>query len=185
MIEMRKVPRSPLVERFKLTSRQGPQPSPRTVQVVRVNDLGDEVSEDPRVLLEKLQRVIEREPTAQNVYAFAELAFLAGKKSEPRDPQLALDLYGAATMHAYEYLFDDRFRRLRNPYDPQFRGACDLYNGALESALRIVCNEQDWCPARRTRFKRPMEPGKSPAPCAADTGTPRISRNSSSFPITK
>ena len=36
------------------------------------------------------------------------------------------------------YLFDDRFAGLRNPYDPEFRGACDLYNGALESALRII-----------------------------------------------
>ncbi len=26
----------------------------------------------------------------------------------------------------------------RNPYDPQFRGACDVYNSALESTLRLV-----------------------------------------------
>ena len=148
MIEMRKVPRSPLVERFNLTSRKGPQTSRRTQQVLRVHDLSDQVGGDPRVLLENLQGVIERESTAENVYAFAELAFLAGKKAESHDRRLALDLYGAATMHAYEYLFDDRFRRLRNPYDPQFRGACDLYNGALESALRIVCDEQGLVPGR-------------------------------------
>ena len=39
------------------------------------------------------------------------------------------------------YLFDDRFADLRNPYDPEFRGACDLYNGALESALRHIKQE--------------------------------------------
>ena len=148
MIEMRKIPRSPLIKRFNLTSRKGPQTSRRTEQVLRVNDMSDQVGDDPRVLLENMQGVIEREPTAENVYAFAELAFLEGKKAESRDPRLALDLYGASTMHAYEYLFDDRFRRLRNPYDPQFRGACDLYNGALESALRIVCEEEGLVPGQ-------------------------------------
>ena len=148
MIEMRAVPRSPLVERFKLTSSKGPQTSQRTQQVLRVNDLSDQVGDDPRVLLKNLQGVIERDPTAENVYAFAELAFLEGKKAESRDRRLALDLYGGATMHAYDYLFDNRFRRLRNPYDPQFRGACDLYNGALESALRIFCEEHGLVPGR-------------------------------------
>ncbi len=41
-------------------------------------------------------------------------------------------------VNGYNYLFDERFGRFRNPYDPEFRGACDLYNGALESALRII-----------------------------------------------
>ena len=149
MIEMRKVPRSPLVERFNLTSRKGPQSSRRTQQVLRVNDLDKYVDGDPQELLEKVQAVIEREPTAENMYAFAELAFLEGKKAEPRDRELALNLYGASAVSSYKYLFDDRFRRLRNPYDPQFRGACDLYNGALESALRIVCDEEGLLPGRK------------------------------------
>ena len=49
-----------------------------------------------------------------------------------------LEMHGLAVVNAYQYLFDARFGRYRNPYDPEFRGACDLYNGALESALRIV-----------------------------------------------
>jgi pimeloyl-ACP methyl ester carboxylesterase len=36
-------------------------------------------------------------------------------------------------------LFDSRFKGESNQYDPQFRGACDLYNGSLEAALRLVC----------------------------------------------
>ena len=34
--------------------------------------------------------------------------------------------------------FQPNSTRSRNPYDPQFRGACDLYNGSLESSLRLV-----------------------------------------------
>ena len=42
--------------------------------------------------------------------------------------------------------FDQRLAATRNPYDPQYRGACDLYNGALESALRIVCASKELMP---------------------------------------
>jgi pimeloyl-ACP methyl ester carboxylesterase len=148
MTELRKVPRSPLVDRFKLTSRKGPQASGRTKQILRVNDLTGDVGHDPNALLEKVQAIIEKDPTPEKVYAFAELAFLEAKKVEHRDPRLALDLYGASAVHAYQYLFDERFRPVRNPYDPGFRGACDLYNGALESALRIVCDETGLLPGQ-------------------------------------
>ena len=49
-------------------------------------------------------------------------------------------------VNAYHYLFDERFGRFRNPYDPEFRGACDLYNGALESALRIIKKQGELVP---------------------------------------
>ncbi len=51
-------------------------------------------------------------------------------------------------MHAYLYLFDGRFNQQGNPYDPQFRGACDLYNGALEGALRITQKQNRLCPGK-------------------------------------
>jgi triacylglycerol esterase/lipase EstA (alpha/beta hydrolase family) len=114
-----------------------------------VNGLLDDVSGDPRALLEKVQEVIEREPSANNVYAFAELSFLEAKKAENQDPRLALDLYGASVLHAYQYLFDPRFQNTRNAYDPNFRGACDLYNGALERALRLVCEGKGLVPGQQ------------------------------------
>ena len=49
-----------------------------------------------------------------------------------------MQFHGLAVVYAYQYLFDDHFGRYRNPYDPEFRGACDLYNEALESAIRII-----------------------------------------------
>jgi len=145
---LRSVPKSPLVDRLKLTSRSGPEASGRTRQFLRVHDLADLQKEDPRKLLEKVQMVIEQEPSADKAYAFAELAYLEAKKAEEHDPRLALDLYGASVLHAYQYLFDERFRQLRNPYDPHFRGACDLYNGALEGGLRIACKDGGLVPGQ-------------------------------------
>ncbi len=146
---LRTVPDSPLVDRLHLTSRSGPEASNRTRQFLRVYDLVESAEQDdPRDLLRKVREVVEREPSADKVYASAELAFIEASKVADQDPQLALDLYGAAVLHAYQYLFDERFRYLRNPYDPQFRGACDLYNGALEAALRIGFQEGGLAPGR-------------------------------------
>jgi len=143
MVTVREVPQSPLVDRLKLTASGGPEPSGRAMQFLRVYDLTDQLKGDPRDLLDKVQAVIDEHPTAENMYIFAELAYLGAKRVEGSDPRKALDLYGASVLYSYRYLFDGEFAPMRNPYDPQFRGACDLYNGALESALRIVCDEKD------------------------------------------
>ncbi len=153
MANLRSVPHSPLVERLQLTARGGPKPSERTVQFLRLYDLPNNLDGDPRQLLEKIQDIVDREPSADKIYAAAELSYLAAKKAEDRDKRLALDFYGASVLHAYEYLFDQRFNRIRNPYDPQFRGACDLYNGALEGGLRIVIKEDGLVPGRTHKIE--------------------------------
>ena len=145
-VSLRSAPQSPLVDRLKLTSYWGPQASPRTMQTLRVCNLADDLAENPQGVLESLQALIDREPSAERVYAFAELAYLEAKKAEEGNKRLAMDLYGASVLHTYEYLFDDRFAYMRNPYDPQYRGACDLYNGALEGALRIACENKSLVP---------------------------------------
>ena len=132
----------PAGQRVAVDLAFGPQPSDRTLQFLRVNGLSEDVGGDPRRLLDKVQAIIEREPSADKIYTFAELSYLAACKAEKQDRQLALDLYGASVVHAYQYLFDRRFRYLRNPYDPHFRSACDLYNSALEAGLRIVCKRR-------------------------------------------
>jgi pimeloyl-ACP methyl ester carboxylesterase len=144
-IALRSVPRSPLANQLELTSFSGPKATPRTTQLLRVYNLSDELSGDFRPVLKRLQSIYDREPSADIVYAMAELAFLGGKRAETHDKRVALDLYGASVLHAYEYLFDPRVAS-RNPYDPNYRGACELYNGALESALRIVCEKNELLP---------------------------------------
>jgi len=134
---LRSVPHNPLVDELKLTARGGPQPTPRTMQLLRVYNLTNELDGDPRDLLGKLQAVVDREPSPDKVYALAELAYLGAEKQDDKFSERSRDLYGAAVLHAFRYLFDSRFNPWRNPYDPQYRGACELYNEALEAALRV------------------------------------------------
>jgi hypothetical protein len=147
-VKVNSAPRSPLVERLKLTSRGGPQPSARTQQLLRQYDLLGDLHGNMWPLLDKFQAIVDREPTADKVYAFAELNYIAGRKAELTSPDLALDFFGTSVMHAYHYLFDPRYGPMRNPYDPEFRGACDVYNGALESALRLVQRRGGLLPGR-------------------------------------
>jgi pimeloyl-ACP methyl ester carboxylesterase len=137
-VSVRSTPYSPLVERLKLTSWHGPQPSDRTVQVLRRYALAEKYHSDPETVVGQLQVLVEQEPSPDKLYSFAELAYLEGKKREVTDPRAAMEMFERSVVHAYRYLFDRRYGDWLNPYDPQFRGACDLYNGALESALRIA-----------------------------------------------
>jgi hypothetical protein len=137
-VKVRSHPKNPLVEQLKLTSRGGPQPSARTLQLLRKYDLDRHLMGNLEPLLTKFQTILDREPTPDKVYAFAELCYVAAKRQELKDPAVALDRYGTAVTHAYQYLFDERYGPMRNPYDPEFRGACEVYNLSLESALRIV-----------------------------------------------
>jgi len=138
-VALRSTPRNPLSDTLGLLTRQGPKPTARTLQLLRRYDLEDGLKGDRGELLAKLEEIDRREPNREHVYALAELAYVGGKKAEQamqRDQ--ALELYGAAVLQAYHYLFDEKYVKETNFYDPEFRRACDLYNGALESTLRMV-----------------------------------------------
>jgi hypothetical protein len=123
----------------KLYRTNEPQPSDRTLLLLRRYALADDWRLDPGKSLAKLSDIFDREPSAEKLYALAELGYLGGKRAEARgEEQQAFELHTAAVMHAYLFLFDNRFGRDNNPYDPQFRGACEVYNRALESCLRIT-----------------------------------------------
>ena len=135
---MRRMPQNPLAVELSLFSSSGPKPSDRTMQVVRRYDLEKELEKDPRSVVVRLRELLRAEPSTDKIYSIAEIAYVSGKKVEAKKPDEAIEFYGIAVMHAYQYLFGDHFGRLRNPYDPEFRGSCDLYNGALEGAMRIA-----------------------------------------------
>jgi len=137
-VELRSTPRSPLTERLKLTSSGGPQASRRTMQTLRQFDLLEVSKSDPVAAADKLQVYMDRQPSLDTLYALAELNFVGAKKLETSDKKAAINLYGAAVANSYLYLFDERFTPVRNPYDPEYRAACDIYNGALENSMRIV-----------------------------------------------
>ncbi len=145
-VAVRSTPHNALVERLKLTGRGGGKPSERTVQVLRRYALDDQLGGSQQRLLARLQAIINQESSPEKLYAFAELSYLEGKRCELALPKEALDLYEASVANAYLCLFDTRWGHRLNPYDPLFRGACDVYNGALEAALRLVGKKESLLP---------------------------------------
>jgi pimeloyl-ACP methyl ester carboxylesterase len=138
-LALRERPKNVLAGPLNLLARGGPRPTPRTEQLLRRYDLVQELEENPERVLGQLESEIAADPTPEKICSYAELAYLQGKRLESAgNPKEALDQYGAAVAHAYWYLLDPNLDRFRNPYDPQFRRACDLYNTSLESAMRIV-----------------------------------------------
>jgi pimeloyl-ACP methyl ester carboxylesterase len=140
----------------KLLAASGELPSERTQQFLRRYGLEKAwKKEEPRVFLRRVQDLLQQDPSDEKLFAASELAFLAARSIERENPELGLDLYGASVIHAFQYLFDDRFRNFRNPYDPTFRGACDLYNKSLEQMLRIICRQHGFRPGQTYRLHTP------------------------------
>lgn len=135
----RDTPFNPLALQLKVASSQGPHISPRTESVLRRYALVELHADDPSASLGAMQTLLGREVDGELVYSISELAYILGKRAERKgNVAEALDMYGVAVSNAYMYLFSSEFDPVRNPYDPQFRGACDLYNESLESTLRLV-----------------------------------------------
>ncbi|MCH2123948.1 MAG: hypothetical protein MK165_04095 [Pirellulaceae bacterium] len=153
-LSVRKLPRNPLENRLQLLSWKGPRATQRTEDLLRRHDLAELRRDNPSKALMRLQNEITTSPSPEKLYAAAELAYIHGKKAEALlQTDKALDFYGSSVAHAYSFLFDSSIGRLRNAYDPQFRGACDLYNGALEATLRIVNNQGRLKPGTTTQIK--------------------------------
>ena len=138
-ITLRQRPNNVLATSLGLLNWGGPKPTPRTEQLLRRYDLVTRLEKEPEVVLASLQEKITAEPTPEEICSFAEISYIEGKRLDTvGKPREALDRYGAAVAHAYWYLLDPKLDRFRNPYDPQFRRACDLYNESLEAAMRIA-----------------------------------------------
>ena len=141
-VKVRDTPKNPLAGSLQLVSRKGPKPTNRTLQLLRRYDLAESWNGDRRELLQQLEAIQQREPNRENEYALAEIAYISAKEAESlpemfREGQ-ALEFYGTSLVHAYRYLFDNQDDLPLNAYDPQFRGASDLYNQSLEGLLRLV-----------------------------------------------
>lgn len=145
-VTVRDTPRNPLSGTLDLVAPGGPKPTDRTVQLLRRYDLKDDLKGDRAALLSRLEDIQRREPEREHEYAMAEIAYITATQAEKLQRQKALEFYGTALTHAYRYLFEFEADRgpgrpgslAINPYDPQFRGASDLYNQSLEGMLRLL-----------------------------------------------
>ncbi len=153
-VKVRDTPRNPLAGTLDLLSPRGPKPTDRTMQLLRRYDLESDLKGDRAALLARLEDIQRREPDREHEYAMAEVAYITATQAEKIHHQRALQFYGTALIHAYRYLFqpEETAERGRpgslaiNPYDPQFRGASDLYNQSLEGLLRLVQKEGELRP---------------------------------------
>ena len=152
-VQVRQSPFNPLTESLSLLSRSGPQVTARTTTLLRHYALLDAYKRNQDDCLVQLQELAMDEKGAEKIYAISELAYTIGKQAEHahREGQ-ALDMYNVSVSNAYLYLFCPELDVSRNPYDPQFRGACDLYNAALESTLRMVSKQGNLRPGNSYRI---------------------------------
>lgn len=142
-VTVRSTPKNPLASTLQLLSKEGPTATPRTQQILRRYALEGAAGGNIEDAIEELVLVHQAEPNREVQYSIAELSYIEGKRHEDSDRDAALKYYGTSILYAYDYLFDDTHSDggsmpSKNPYDPQFREACDLYNQSLEATLRLV-----------------------------------------------
>ncbi len=108
----------------------GNEPSARTAWILRLTELEDEYWHDPVGTLRTMHGVAVREDNRLALFAMAELAYLAGKRTGDRDCFLS------ASVYAYLYLLGPEGGPPPSPYGRRFRWACDIYNRSLMRALK-------------------------------------------------
>ncbi|WP_186775858.1 esterase/lipase family protein [Rubripirellula tenax] len=150
----RKIRDNPLTQTLHLVGRKGPEVSERTWHTLRRFDLEDQYLRNSSVCFAHIRKRVTENPEAELIYALSELAYVEGKKAEKAGRVSdALNQYGIALTNSYDYLFSDDLGNTRNFYDPQFRGACDLYNESLEDTLRLLCSENQIQPGQTYTIK--------------------------------
>ncbi len=153
-LSSRSVRENALAAPLSLVDRGGPQISERTWNTLLRYGLEDEYTRDPKFCFSQIRQTVHDTPDSELIYALSELAYVEGKKSEKSGrPSDALNHFGIALTNSYDYLFSDDIQTTRNPYDPQFRAACDLYNESLEDTLRLLCNEHRLQPGQTYTIK--------------------------------
>ena len=85
-----------------------------------------------------VDRLIQTDPDPDLVYALAELSWVEGRRLDRWRRASSIDRYFDVVAYAHDFLFAPELARGRQPSDPRFRVACDLYNGALDRVIRFA-----------------------------------------------
>jgi pimeloyl-ACP methyl ester carboxylesterase len=152
----RSVRENALSNSLQLVDPKGPSISDRTRNTLRRFDLEDRYADDSNLCFEHIRQRVNEHPDADLIYALSELSYVEGKKAEQNGQVSdALNHYGISLTNSYEYLFSDDLETTRNPYDPQFRAVCDLYNESLEDTLRLLCSDKKLEPGQTYTIETP------------------------------
>lgn len=124
------------------------RPSERTMETLARHGLAKRYKSDSARTLASLERTAQGlKGDADIVYALAELNWLEGRRGDQSRLPVSLfdksrgdvlDRYLDALTYAYDYLFSPELAAGRQPSDPRFRLACDIYNAALERLIRTA-----------------------------------------------
>ena len=128
ILSVEKRPRNSILDKIEFAVAGSPELSPRTKSTLQRYDLMKTYQNKPAAALSMLESEVHLDPSLEKVYAFAEMAQIRGDVAEfNSDHAAAKRLYLTSITSAYRYLFDPFFAGLRNDFDPEFRGACDMY----------------------------------------------------------
>lgn len=141
-IQVRTVRTGTVLQKMRATALTTRQLSPGTAQFLRRYDLDKKFALNPGEVIHALDRQIQKSPDPDAVFAVSELCYLTGRKVEKMARKAAMGYYAGALAHAYFYLFDESVGADKNPYDPRFRQACDLYNCSLAACIRLAQRQQ-------------------------------------------
>ncbi len=112
------------------------RPSDRTVETLKRYALEAKYRRDPAVAIATLDQQAKVNPEPDLIYALAELSWVESKKHERRHRPEITDRLIDVLSYSHDYLFGPELANARQPSDPRYRLACDLYNGALDRLLR-------------------------------------------------
>ena len=167
---MREVPANPLAGPLQLLSPGGPQPTPRTMLLVRRYNLEEDLKHNSLSCWSSCTRSTSKSPRPTSSIRCPNWPTwpASGPSRSIAAARWSCTAWPWSTPTST--CSTTRFGRYRNPYDPEFRGACDLYNGALESMLRIIKKQGE--PGARHDAHDPQRPTKrsKPRSCCGATG---------------
>jgi pimeloyl-ACP methyl ester carboxylesterase len=135
------------------------RPSERTVETLKRYDLESRYRYDAGDAIGALERAARKSPEPELVFALAELSWIEGRRLDGRRlfghrrGSTALDRYVDTVGYAHDFLFDPELAAGRQPTDPRYRLACDLYNGGLDRLIRAAQTKGRIQPGDTIRLK--------------------------------
>ena len=129
------------------------KPSERTLETLKRYDVERRYKKDVGGALASLETIVKANPDPELVYALAELSWVEGRRLDRWRNAAAIDRYLDAVAYAYDFLFDPELAAGRQPSDPRFRLACELYNGGLDRLIRAAQSNGQIMPEGTIKLK--------------------------------
>ena len=129
------------------------RPSERTLETLKRHDVDRRYRRDVEGAMASLEKAARVNPDPDVVYALAELSWIEGNRLDRWRKSAAIDKFVDAVAYAYDFLFDPDLALGRQPSDPRFRLACDLYNGGLDRLIRAAQSNGQIMPEGTIKLK--------------------------------